>query len=232
MGPNKILNLSIVCRRFPCPVPPMTAQRSRKQGMSNWQKWVLHQMSKPRVYHQLKPKVLADWTSRILCKHSKERHEPTCKQSNIYVSVLFVSAFLLLYFWVLSFCIASWLILFSYFIVFISHVYNMIAFRLCFHYLHVLVVLQSWIDRCGTCLIWSEIRSAITAIFLFSHGTLLATVMPRKARIHLVPLHSSLVNLPMSMYGPLVERDVVRLSLKHSMSTDAIAASAKSRSSS
>lgn len=168
MGPNKILNLSIVCRRFPCPVPPMTAQRSRKQGMSNWQKWVLHQMSKPRVYHQLKPKVLADWTSRILCKHSKERHEPTCKQSNIYVSVLFVSAFLLLYFWVLSFCIASWLILFSYFIVFISHVYNMIAFRLCFHYLHVLVVLQSWIDRCGTCLIWSEIRSAITAIFLFS----------------------------------------------------------------
>ncbi|KAF8627831.1 hypothetical protein AX15_004249 [Amanita polypyramis BW_CC] len=32
--------------------------------------------------------------------------------------------------------------------------------------------------------------------------------MPRKARIHLVPLHSSLVNLPMSMYGPLVERDV------------------------
>ncbi|KAM6502170.1 P-loop containing nucleoside triphosphate hydrolase protein [Amanita muscaria] len=32
--------------------------------------------------------------------------------------------------------------------------------------------------------------------------------MPRKARIHLVPLHSSLINLPMSLYGPLVERDV------------------------
>ncbi len=34
--------------------------------------------------------------------------------------------------------------------------------------------------------------------------------MPRHARIHFVSLRSSLVNLPISLYGPLVERSVVR----------------------
>jgi len=33
--------------------------------------------------------------------------------------------------------------------------------------------------------------------------------MPKKARVHFVSLHSSLVNLPISIYGPLVERGVV-----------------------
>lgn len=32
--------------------------------------------------------------------------------------------------------------------------------------------------------------------------------MPRRARIHFVSLHSSLVNLPISLYGPLLERGV------------------------
>ncbi|KAI0695674.1 AAA-domain-containing protein [Cerioporus squamosus] len=32
--------------------------------------------------------------------------------------------------------------------------------------------------------------------------------MPRRCRIHVVSLHSSLVNLPISLYGPLVERGV------------------------
>ncbi|KAF9070811.1 P-loop containing nucleoside triphosphate hydrolase protein [Rhodocollybia butyracea] len=32
--------------------------------------------------------------------------------------------------------------------------------------------------------------------------------MPRKARIHFVSLHSSLVNLPISIYGPLLERSI------------------------
>ncbi|OCH84801.1 AAA-domain-containing protein [Obba rivulosa] len=32
--------------------------------------------------------------------------------------------------------------------------------------------------------------------------------MPRRARIHYVSLHSSLVNLPISLYGPLLERSV------------------------
>ncbi|KAF9453962.1 AAA-domain-containing protein [Macrolepiota fuliginosa MF-IS2] len=32
--------------------------------------------------------------------------------------------------------------------------------------------------------------------------------MPRRARIHFVSLHSSLVNLPISIYGPLLERSV------------------------
>ncbi|GAW05575.1 AAA-domain-containing protein [Lentinula edodes] len=32
--------------------------------------------------------------------------------------------------------------------------------------------------------------------------------MPRKARIHFVSLHSSLVNLPISIYGPLLERNI------------------------
>lgn len=33
--------------------------------------------------------------------------------------------------------------------------------------------------------------------------------MPKKARIHFISLRSSLVNLPISIYGPLVERNVV-----------------------
>lgn len=33
--------------------------------------------------------------------------------------------------------------------------------------------------------------------------------MPRHCRIHFASLHSSLVNLPISLYGPLVERGVV-----------------------
>ena len=33
--------------------------------------------------------------------------------------------------------------------------------------------------------------------------------MPRRCRIHFVSLRSSLVNLPISLYGPLVERGVV-----------------------
>lgn len=33
--------------------------------------------------------------------------------------------------------------------------------------------------------------------------------MPRRARIHYVSLRSSLVNLPISIYGPLLERGVV-----------------------
>ncbi|PCH34751.1 AAA-domain-containing protein [Wolfiporia cocos MD-104 SS10] len=32
--------------------------------------------------------------------------------------------------------------------------------------------------------------------------------MPRRARVHFVSLHSSLVNLPISLYGPLVERGI------------------------
>lgn len=35
------------------------------------------------------------------------------------------------------------------------------------------------------------------------------TDMPRRARIHYVSLRSSLVNLPISIYGPLLERGVV-----------------------
>lgn len=35
------------------------------------------------------------------------------------------------------------------------------------------------------------------------------TSMPRRARIHFVSLHSSLVNLPISIYGPLLERGIV-----------------------
>jgi len=34
--------------------------------------------------------------------------------------------------------------------------------------------------------------------------------MPRRARIHFVSLKSSLVNLPISIYGPLLERSIVR----------------------
>ena len=34
--------------------------------------------------------------------------------------------------------------------------------------------------------------------------------MPRRARVECVSLHSSLVNLPVSIYGPLVERNIVR----------------------
>ena len=37
--------------------------------------------------------------------------------------------------------------------------------------------------------------------------------MPRQARVHYVPLKSSLVNLPISIYGPLLERGTVRVSL-------------------
>ncbi|RPD72928.1 hypothetical protein L226DRAFT_141491 [Lentinus tigrinus ALCF2SS1-7] len=37
--------------------------------------------------------------------------------------------------------------------------------------------------------------------------------MPRRCRVHFVSLHSSLVNLPISLYyGPLVERGVVHVS--------------------
>lgn len=36
-----------------------------------------------------------------------------------------------------------------------------------------------------------------------------SSTMPKKARIHFVSLRSSLVNLPISIYGPLVERNVV-----------------------
>ena len=36
--------------------------------------------------------------------------------------------------------------------------------------------------------------------------------MPKRARVHFVSLRSSLVNLPISIYGPLVERSVVSAS--------------------
>lgn len=36
-------------------------------------------------------------------------------------------------------------------------------------------------------------------------------LMPRRARIHSSPLKSSLVNLPLSLYGPLVQNHVVSL---------------------
>lgn len=32
--------------------------------------------------------------------------------------------------------------------------------------------------------------------------------MPRRAKIHYVSIHSSLVNLPISLYGPLLKRGV------------------------
>ena len=35
--------------------------------------------------------------------------------------------------------------------------------------------------------------------------------MPRRAHIHYVSLRSSLVNLPISIYGPLLERNIVRV---------------------
>lgn len=37
--------------------------------------------------------------------------------------------------------------------------------------------------------------------------------MPKRARVHFVSLRSSLVNLPISIYGPLVERSVVCIAL-------------------
>ena len=36
--------------------------------------------------------------------------------------------------------------------------------------------------------------------------------MPRHVKIHFVPLRSSLVNLPISIYGPLLQRNAVRAS--------------------
>lgn len=46
-----------------------------------------------------------------------------------------------------------------------------------------------------------------------THNTLSASTkpltMPRHCRIHFTSLHSSLVNLPISLYGPLLERGVV-----------------------
>ena len=38
--------------------------------------------------------------------------------------------------------------------------------------------------------------------------------MPKRARIHFVSLRSSLVNLPISIYGPLVERGIVSMVMK------------------
>lgn len=35
--------------------------------------------------------------------------------------------------------------------------------------------------------------------------------MPRHVKIHFVPLRSSLVNLPISMYGPLLQRNTVSI---------------------
>ena len=37
--------------------------------------------------------------------------------------------------------------------------------------------------------------------------------MPRRAKVHYVSLKTSLVNLPISLYGPLLERGVVRIYL-------------------
>lgn len=41
-------------------------------------------------------------------------------------------------------------------------------------------------------------------------GSLCTFKMPRRARVHFVSLKSSLVNLPISIYGPLLERSIVR----------------------
>ena len=41
------------------------------------------------------------------------------------------------------------------------------------------------------------------------HEHISSSIMPRKARIHFVSLRSSLVNLPISIYGPLLERGIV-----------------------
>jgi hypothetical protein len=39
---------------------------------------------------------------------------------------------------------------------------------------------------------------------------LLPVLMPRHAKVRLVPLRNTLVNLPLSLYGPLIDREVVR----------------------
>lgn len=56
-----------------------------------------------------------------------------------------------------------------------------------------------------------EVRSDsdVSAYTFTSHFH--STAMPRQARIHCVSLRSSLVNLPISIYGPLVERNIVRI---------------------
>ena len=51
----------------------------------------------------------------------------------------------------------------------------------------------------------------------YRHNSSKSTQMPRRARIHFVSLRSSLVNLPISIYGPLLERGVVSVLGLHSV---------------
>lgn len=48
----------------------------------------------------------------------------------------------------------------------------------------------------------------VVAIVVLCH----LSIMPRRARLELISLRNSLVNLPISVYGPLVERQVVGVS--------------------
>lgn len=59
--------------------------------------------------------------------------------------------------------------------------------------------------------------------------------MPRRARVHLLSLRSSLVNLPISIYGPLLERNIASpsssLAVSHRLSpTDCACSSARNMS--
>lgn len=58
--------------------------------------------------------------------------------------------------------------------------------------LHVKYMHSEWIAGPGACI-----------------SDFFSKQMPRRARIHFVSLRSSLVNLPISIYGPLLERGVV-----------------------
>ena len=51
--------------------------------------------------------------------------------------------------------------------------------------------------------------SSELACISYSLGSASSSTMPKRARIHYVSLRSSLVNLPISIYGPLVERNGV-----------------------
>ncbi|KAJ3562418.1 hypothetical protein NP233_g9586 [Leucocoprinus birnbaumii] len=65
--------------------------------------------------------------------------------------------------------------------------------------------------------IWTNLAAQMTLIIYLSFPAFLAIStatcierlpMPRRARVHFVSIRSSLVNLPISIYGPLVERSI------------------------
>ena len=87
----------------------------------------------------------------------------------------------------------------------------------CIHYYVYVMSIQwsSWVS----CVLWGRIGStreyALAGIsselssIASSLQRAFSSAMPKRARIHYASLRSSLVNLPISIYGPLVERNVV-----------------------